>query len=205
MSEMELALRQQLGLGELGVSQAQVAQQGQIAEADVMMRAQQLQQQAALEGRSLDLTQARDLASQQLEQARLTQQGNQFGQELEMRAKQLQQEALQFGQNLSLDQARLAAQQEQFTKSQEQDASQFGQNLTQQQKQFQLQLAAALSGLSDAQRNKLLASGAFGGSTQTAGQSGGTTPGTSGGGIDLDALKRQLEDWFKNNPIPTGG
>ena len=153
LSGMELALREQLGLGELGVSQAQVAQQGQIAEADIGLRAQQLQQQAALEGRSLDLTQARDLATQQLEQSRLSQQGNQFGQqlgldrerlsqqgnqftqELEMRARQLQQEAAQFGENLSLDQARLAAQQEQFGQSMGLDRD----RLSQQGSQFDME------------------------------------------------------------------
>lgn len=114
LSGMDLALRQQLGLGGLGLDAARLDQQGQQFGQDLELRTQQLMQQAQLEGRSLNLQEARQLAEQGLAQQRLDQQGQQFGQDIELRTRQLQQEAALQGRSLSLDEARLAAQQEQF-------------------------------------------------------------------------------------------
>ena len=115
---MDLALRRQLGLGELGLSErrqtAQEQQFGQTLAEQVAAR----QQQAGFTGRELDL-----------------------------RAQQLQQEAATQGRQLTLEEARLAAQREQFTATQAQQAAQFGvttdierERLAAQQAQFGAQL-----------------------------------------------------------------
>ena len=104
---MELALRRQLGLGELGLSERrQTAQETQFGQSLAEQRAAR-EQQAGLSGRELDL-----------------------------RAQQLQQEEALQGRSLSIEEARLAAQQEQFTKTQEQQAAQFEATLSAEDKRF---------------------------------------------------------------------
>ena len=116
--EMELGLRQALGLGELGLSERrQAAQEQQFG--------QTLAEQAA---------------------ARLQQAGF-SGRELDLRAQQLQQEAATQGRQLTIEEARLQAQQQQFAATQAQQAAQFGvttelerERLAAQQAQFGEQL-----------------------------------------------------------------
>lgn len=57
--------RQQFGVSQLG-SLAEMSGRQEVSEADVDLRAKQLQQEERLRGRELDLTQARDLASREL-------------------------------------------------------------------------------------------------------------------------------------------
>lgn len=114
--------------------------------ADVEMRAMQLQQQAALEGRSLDLQQARDQAQREQFTAQQTQQQLQFEKDIELRAQQLRQQAALEGRSLDLQSARDQAQREQFTLSQAQQATQFQADLDMRARQLQQQ--AALEGRS---------------------------------------------------------
>ena len=115
---MELALRQQLGLGELGLGERrQTAQEAQFGQTLAEQVAGRLQQ-AGLSGRELDL-----------------------------RASQLQQEAATQGRQLTIEEARLQAQQQQFAATQAQQAAQFGvttelerERLAAQQQQFGAQL-----------------------------------------------------------------
>ena len=116
--EMELGLRQALGLGELGLSERrQTAQEAQFGQTLAEQVAGRLQQ-AGLSGRELDL-----------------------------RATQIQQEAATQGRQLTIEEARLAAQQQQFAATQAQQAAQFGvttelerERLAAQQEQFGEQL-----------------------------------------------------------------
>lgn len=78
--------------------------------ADIDLRAQELRQQAAQAGRTLDLQEARDLATKELEQAKLSQQGTQFQSELSQRESE-------FARTYGLDEKQFTAQQEQFTKT----------------------------------------------------------------------------------------
>lgn len=114
-----------LGMGELGLGYEQLFQQGGqfgqelaqresefarqfgISSADLDLRSQQLMQQYELEGRSLDLQEARDLA------------------EIDLRADQLFEQRRQFDQNYTLDEARLDAQREQFETQIAQQESEF--------------------------------------------------------------------------------
>jgi hypothetical protein len=114
-----------LGMGELGLGYEQLFQQGGqfgqelaqresefarqfgLSSADLDLRSQQLMQQYELEGRSLDLQEARDLA------------------EIDLRADQLFEQRRQFDQNYTLDQARLDAQREQFATQIAQQESEF--------------------------------------------------------------------------------
>lgn len=116
--EMELGLRQALGLGELGLSERrQAAQEQQFGQSLAEQTAARLQQ-AGFSGRELDL-----------------------------RAQQIQQEAATQGRQLTIEEARLAAQQQQFALTQAQQAAQFGvttelerERLAAQQQQFGQQL-----------------------------------------------------------------
>ena len=89
-------LAQTLGLGNLGLEQQKVAQQGQQFAANLSeqqaarmqqggftsqelgLKAQQLQQDAALQGRQMSIAEAQNQAINALEQQKLTQQGQQF-------------------------------------------------------------------------------------------------------------------------------
>lgn len=103
--DIQQQLQETMGLGQLGINQQEVD-----------LRAQALQQQAASEGRSLDLQAARDQASREQfatqfgEQraARLDQLGIST-RELDLRAQQLAQQAFMEGRTLDLQQARDAA------------------------------------------------------------------------------------------------
>jgi len=119
--DLQQQLQAQLGLGQLGLS-----------EREVDLRAQQLQQEAAQQGRALSIEEARlQVQQSQFGQSLSEQQAarqQQFGlsqQELGLRAQQLQQEAQLQGRSLSIDEARLQAQNEQFAAQQGQQKEQF--------------------------------------------------------------------------------
>ena len=118
LSGMDLALRQQLGMGALDIDAARLGQAGEqfgqslaeqqaarqqqgeqfglslneqqagrlqqygISTQELGLRAQQLQQEASLQGRSLDIRQAQDLAQNELEGQKISQQNEQFTQNL---------------------------------------------------------------------------------------------------------------------------
>lgn len=124
MSYMDLALREMLGMGQLGLGAAELGergrqfdlgqgltreqmqqQQGQF-ESDLNLRTEQLMQQAALEGRSLDLQEARDLAGQAIERERMAQQYDISQQDIDLRARSLMQDAQLQGRSLDLQEAR---------------------------------------------------------------------------------------------------
>lgn len=171
LSGLDLALRQQLGLGNLGLDAARLDQEGaqfgqnlglnqqRLAQeqaqfqSDVQLRTQQLMQQAQLEGRSLDLTQARQQAEQGLEQQRIANQNQQFGQNLGLDRERMAVQNQQFGQTLQEQMAQRMQQGQQFGQqigldSRRLDAQnqQFGQDLA--LRTQQLQQEAALQGRS---------------------------------------------------------
>lgn len=88
--------------GQQDLAQFQTNAQARQAQADISIRATQLQQEAAIQGRTIDLQAARDQASSEYQRGQL-QQG--FA-DIEVRAKQLQQEAALRGQDMDLQQAR---------------------------------------------------------------------------------------------------
>jgi hypothetical protein len=154
--DIQQQLQETMGLGQLGINQQ-----------DLNLRAQALQQEAAQQGRSLDLQQARDQAQREqftaqfgeqraarldslgistkeldLRAQQLAQQAFMEGRsldlqqardeaEVDIRGRQIQQEALLQGRSLDLQQARDQAQNEQFAS-----------NLSQQNRQFQSTLSA---------------------------------------------------------------
>lgn len=240
LSGMDLALRTQLGLGGLNLDAARLQQQGQLQGRELDLRAQQLQQEAALQGRSLSLDEARLAAQREQFTATQQQQQNQFTQSLAEQQAQRQLQQLLGQTGFDIDRERLEQQGTQFDLEQalrerlglgnldlerqrlEQQGTQFGQQLTQEQRQFQLQLAAALSGLTTAQRNTLLNNPAFAGllpgattGTPTGTPTPGSTPAgvpsapigpdpTTGGFLTPEQesdIQRRLREYFEQNPI----
>lgn len=112
--DMSQALAEYLGVGGLGLESAKLAQQGEqfgqsleeqramrlqqygLSSQELDLRATQLQQEAALRGRSLDIDEARNAA------------------EIDLRTQQLIQQASTEGRTLDLQEARQMAEQEQF-------------------------------------------------------------------------------------------
>lgn len=210
LSGLDLALREQLGMGNLNLDAARLGQD-----------ADQFGQNLSLDRDRLAMQNNQFQQGFGLDQQRLQAQNQQFGQDLALRTQQLQQQAALEGRSLSLQEAQAQAQREQFTQSQRQQQSQFDmdQQLRQQlglgdldvrrqqatadaelgRNQMFMQLSQALSGLTAEQLQRLMNGTASG----TTGQTGGNGPPGSdqGGNIDLDALRRQLEEWFRNNPI----
>jgi len=164
--DIQQQLQETMGLGQLGINQQ-----------EVNLRAQALQQQAASEGRSLDLQAARDQAQREqfatqfgeqraarldqlgistreldLRAQQLAQQAFMEGRsldlqaardaaEVDIRGRQLQQEALLQGRSLDLQQARDIAQNEQTAANLRQQDQQFRQRLSVEDRQFNDQLA----------------------------------------------------------------
>lgn len=104
--DRQLYLSTMSGLAEMSgqqdLAQFQANTQARQAQADISIRAAQLQQEAAIQGRTLDLQAARDQASAEYQRGQL-QQGYS---EIELRTKQLQQEAAVQGRTLDLQAAR---------------------------------------------------------------------------------------------------
>ncbi len=116
---------QQFGL-QLGETQAARLQQYGLSVQELGLRSQQLQQEAALQGRQMSIAEAQNLAQNQLEQQRVTNQAAQFGLQLnEQQAQRLQQGGFT-AQELALESQRVANQ-----------ALQFGQQLSAQERQNQ--------------------------------------------------------------------
>ena len=131
---MELALRERLGLGELTgrvgeaptlAAQQQAEQRRQfdiqqqlqsqlglgglaVQQREVDLRAQQLQQEAATQGRQLTLEEARLAAQQQQFAAQQAQQAAQFGVTTELERDRLAAQQAQFGQQLGFNREELA-------------------------------------------------------------------------------------------------
>lgn len=122
-----------------------------IAQQDVNLRAKQLQDQTTLEGRSLDLQEARDMATTGLEQQKL----GLSQQDIDLRAKQIQEEAKLGGRTLDLQQARDQASKELENKKLQQQGSQFEQTLTESQA-GRLQQYGLSKGALDLEAQKLL-------------------------------------------------
>lgn len=164
--EIEQGLRQVLGLGGLGLQERQQAAQEQqfglslaeqqaqrlqqfgVSQQEIGLRAQELQQRAALEGRQLSITEAQNQAQNQIEQQRIAQQAQQFGltlneqqaermqrfglsgQELALRAQEIQQRGALEGRQISLQEAQNLAQNGLEQQRINQQASQFGLRLS---------------------------------------------------------------------------
>jgi hypothetical protein len=160
--DLEQGLRQQLGLGNLTLEQQRAAaQQSQFGESlgeqraarqqqlgisqqEIGLRAQELQQQAALQGRSLNIQEANNEASNTIERERIAQQATQFGltlneqqtdraqkfglstQELALRTRDVEQNFALQGQRLTMDQAQNLALNGLEREKINQQASQFG-------------------------------------------------------------------------------
>jgi len=160
--DLEQGLRQQLGLGNLTLEQQRAAaQQSQFGESlaeqraarqqqlgisqqEIGLRAQELQQQAALQGRSLNIQEANNEASNSIERERIAQQATQFGltlneqqtdraqkfglstQELALRTRDVEQNFALQGQRLTMDQAQNLALNGLEREKINQQASQFG-------------------------------------------------------------------------------
>jgi hypothetical protein len=117
---------QQFGL-QLGETQAARLQQYGLSVQELGLRSQQLQQEAALQGRQMSIAEAQNLAQNGLEQQKITQQASQFGltlneqqaqrlqqggftaQELALEAQKVGNQAAQFGQTLSAQERQNAA------------------------------------------------------------------------------------------------
>ena len=205
-------------------------QQFGLSTRELDQQAERIRQDAALQGRTLDLQQARDAA------------------EVDFRARQLQQQESQFGRQLTFDQARqqaqltfdreqlaqdaelrrlgftvtreeLAQRQRQFEGTMQESAAdralreRLGQGgLDVERQRFQLQLAAALAPLPKAQRDLILRQI---GMSPVPEATGTPTPGSTPAGVptfgqqplgglppgEQADLERQLEEWFRNNPI----
>lgn len=87
--------------GEFGLDVAEFGRNTSIAQRELDLRAQELMQEAELEGRSLDLQEARDLANQELSQ-----------QQIDLRAQELMQTAELEGRALDIEEARNIAEQD---------------------------------------------------------------------------------------------
>jgi len=140
-----------LEAAQLAESQRQFGGTLEISQQQIDLRAQELQQEAALQGRSLDLQSARDQAQKELSQQQLSQQESQFGrtlglsqQDIDLRAQQLQQQAVLEGRSLDLQQARDQATQELTREQMAQQGAQFTQDVELRAQQLQQQ--AALEG-----------------------------------------------------------
>ena len=167
--DLQQQLQQQLGLGNLTLEQQRAAaQQSQFGESlneqraarqqqlgisqqEIGLRAQQLQQEAQLQGRQMDIGEAQNKASNSIERERIVQQGQQFGlnldetkaarlqqfglstQEVGLRAQQIQQEAALQGRQMDISEAQNEAQNGLEKDRIAQQATQFGLNLTEQQ------------------------------------------------------------------------
>ena len=164
--EIEQGLRQVLGLGGLGLQERQQAAQEQqfglslqeqqaqrlqqfgVSQQEIGLRAQQLQQDAALQGRQLSMQEAQNAASNTIERERIAQQAQQFGltlneqqaeraqrfglsgQELALRAQEIQQRGALEGRQLTLAEAQNLAQNGLEQQRINQQASQFGLRLS---------------------------------------------------------------------------
>ena len=167
--DLQQQLQERLGLGNLTLEQqraaAQQSQFGQsleeqraarqqqlgISQQEIGLRAQQLQQEAQLQGRQMDIGEAQNKASNSIERERIVQQGQQFGlnldetkaarlqqfglstQEVGLRAQELQQQAALQGRQMSIQEAQNEAQNGLEKDRIAQQATQFGLNLTEQQ------------------------------------------------------------------------
>jgi hypothetical protein len=164
--DIQQALQQQLGLGNLSLEQQRVAAQQQqfgqsleeqraqrlqqfgVSQQEIGLRAQQLQQDAALQGRQLSIQEAQNAASNTIERERIAQQAQQFGlnlneqqaeraqrfglsgQELALRAQEVQQRGALEGRQLTLQEAQNLAQNALEQQRITQQASQFGLRLS---------------------------------------------------------------------------
>lgn len=128
-----VAAAQGLGMqnaGNLGLDTLRTLEASQVSERDLDLRAQQLMTSAALEGRSLDLQEARDQAARELSQGQLEQQ------KLEYQGN-LAQRQTEFAQSHGLDEAK-------FKADQDLAAKQYGEQVAtrlQQDEQFKATLA----------------------------------------------------------------
>lgn len=149
--DQRYGLESTLGMGNLGVAQQQANQQreqylGQlgISQQEVGLRAQQIQQEAALQGRQMSIQEAQNLASNGIARDRLQQEGQQFAtssaqdreqyllqngisqQQVTQEAQRIANQAAQFGQTITLDQARFQAESSLAERTLSQRASEFG-------------------------------------------------------------------------------
>lgn len=164
--DIQQALQQMLGMGNLSLEQQRVAAQQQqfgqsleeqraarlqqygVSQQEIGLRAQQLQQDAALQGRQLSITEAQNQASNSIERERIAQQAQQFGlnlteqqaeraqrfglsgQELALRAQEIQQRGALEGRQLTLQESQNLAQNSLEQQRINQQASQFGLRLS---------------------------------------------------------------------------
>ena len=153
LEEARLQVQQQQFGAQLGETQAARLQQYGITQQELGLRAQQLQQEAQLQGRQLSIQEAQNQAGNQLERDRLIQQGQQFGlqldetkaarlqqyglstQELGLQTQRLQQDAALQGRQLSITEAQNLAQNQLEQQRVTNQAAQFGLQLNEQQAQ----------------------------------------------------------------------
>lgn len=121
--------RAQLEAAQLAEAQRQFGGTQGVAERTLDLRAQELQQEAALQGRSLDLQAARDAAAREVQLGEL----GISQQQVDLRARELVQQAATEGRTLDLQQARQEAETALAREQMVQQSSQFAQTLTEQQ------------------------------------------------------------------------
>lgn len=120
--EAQAEASRQLTREGMGQQESQFGRTLGLSQQDVDLRAKQLQQQAELEGRSLDIQEARDQATQELQREGMAQQERMFTSEMGQRESE-------YARSLGLDERQFAEEQSQFAKQyQEQIDSRFQQN-----------------------------------------------------------------------------